>query len=98
MLFTKKILKQSLLSALIKFNPVIQIKNPIMFCVWIGAAYSTILILIQQDTSHFTLQITAWLWLTVFFANFAESIAEGRGKAQAATLKKSKQSTDAKKT
>src|SRR5512135_1084637 len=76
-----------------KLNPRHMILNPVMFCVEIVAALTTILFLRDLVTGGgglgFAFQINLWLWFTVLFANFAEAVAEGRGKAQAATLRKS---------
>jgi K+-transporting ATPase ATPase B chain len=82
-----------------KLDPRIQIKNPVMFIVEIGSLVTTI-VWIQELTSGtgsplFTGQVAFWLWFTVLFANFAEAMAEGRGKAQAATLRKAKTETKA---
>jgi K+-transporting ATPase ATPase B chain len=68
-------------------------KNPVMFIVEIGAFMTTIIFLLalfKGEYSSFNLQIGIWLWFTVLFANFAEAVAEGRGKAQAETLKKAR--------
>lgn len=90
-LFDRGILKTASLDALKKFDPRMLIKNPVMFIVAIGAVMTTIVT--AQDIaggvrSAFDLQITLWLWFTVLFANFAEAVAEGRGKAQAEALRK----------
>jgi K+-transporting ATPase ATPase B chain len=77
--------------ALRKLNPVALLRNPVMFIVEVGAAVTIVLAII--DPSVFAWLITAWLWLTVVFANLAESVAEDRGKAQAATLRQAKQDT-----
>jgi K+-transporting ATPase ATPase B chain len=82
-----------------KLDPRIQIKNPVMFIVEAGSLITTI-VWIQELTSGtgqplFTGQVAFWLWFTVLFANFAEAMAEGRGKAQAATLRKAKTETTA---
>jgi len=85
-----------------KFNPLRLWKNPIIFCVEIGALLTTgylILTLVSgsgPEKPSFVIQIVIWLWLTVLFANFAEAIAESRGKAQADTLKKTKKDLTAK--
>ena len=83
-----------------KLNPRTLIRNPVMFVVEIVAAVATLLFLRDLFTgsgeSVFTGQISAWLWFTVLFANFAEAVAEGRGKAQAATLRKMRSDTVAK--
>ncbi|WP_278103315.1 potassium-transporting ATPase subunit KdpB [Microbacterium proteolyticum] len=86
-----------------KLNPASQWRNPVMFLVWVGAALTTLIALTEPflgggDASlpfGFTWGIAIWLWLTVFFANIAESVAEGRGKAQAATLRKTRTTTTA---
>jgi len=85
-----------------KLNPRHQIKSPVMFVVWVATLFSTGLLFAAwagyaETQSSFILAISLWLWFTMLFANFAESLAEGRGKAQAATLKKSRQETAAKK-
>ncbi len=68
--------------------------NPVMFVVEIGSVITTVLLLRDpQATFSFNLQITLWLWFTVLFANFAEAMAEGRGKAQADTLRKARSET-----
>ncbi|HEY1796954.1 MAG TPA: potassium-transporting ATPase subunit KdpB [Stellaceae bacterium] len=83
-----------------KLNPRVMIRNPVMFVVEIVAALTTILFVrdLVAGIGHygFALQINIWLWFTVVFANFAEAVAEGRGKAQAATLRRSKTETTAK--
>ena len=94
------IIKQALAGSLRKLDPRTMIKNPVMFIVEIGALFLTARMLIGVFTSTsgsfaFELQITLWLWFTVLFANFAEAMAEGRGKAQADTLRRSKTETTA---
>ena len=80
-----------------KLNPVTLVKNPVIFVVEVGAALTTVFlvrdIFIGAHGIGFQLQIALWLWFTVLFANFAEAMAEARGKAQADTLRKTK--TDA---
>ncbi|HPI40585.1 MAG TPA: HAD-IC family P-type ATPase, partial [Pseudobdellovibrionaceae bacterium] len=77
-----------------KLSPKTQLKNPVMFVTWVGACLTTLIVIFgSSESKMFELQISIWLWFTVLFANFAESIAEGRGKAQAASLKKSRTST-----
>jgi K+-transporting ATPase ATPase B chain len=82
-----------------KLDPRAVAKNPVMFVVEVGAAITTIVLLQQILTGTgnvgFTLQITLWLWFTVVFANFAEAMAEARGKAQADTLRATKKDTPA---
>jgi K+-transporting ATPase ATPase B chain len=80
-----------------KLDPRVQIKNPVMFIVEIGSLLSTFVFVNQLATGTgnplFTGQVSFWLWFTVLFANFAEAMAEGRGKAQAATLRRTKAET-----
>ncbi|GGQ30868.1 potassium-transporting ATPase subunit KdpB [Streptosporangium pseudovulgare] len=83
----------SLPSALVKLNPATLWRNPVMLIVEIGAALTTVLAIL--DPSFFAWAIVVWLWLTVIFANLAEAVAEGRGKAQAATLRAAKRDTTA---
>src|SRR3979490_33216 len=95
-----KILTRAVADSLRKLDPRTMVKNPVMFVVEVGALLTTIQ-LIWNATHHagevsFGLQITLWLWFTVLFANFAEAMAEGRGKAQADTLRKSRAETEAK--
>ncbi|MHA0285305.1 potassium-transporting ATPase subunit KdpB [Mycobacterium sp. C3-094] len=84
-------MRTSLPSALAKLDPRTLWRNPVMFIVEIGAVWSTVLALV--DPSWFGWLIVVWLWLTVIFANLAEAVAEGRGKAQAESLRKTKTST-----
>lgn len=92
LIFDPKLLKSALADAFLKTHPAHLYKNPVIFITFIGAVLTT-LSLILSTWSSFNLQITIWLWLTVFFANFSEALAEGRGKAQAESLKKSKSNT-----
>src|SRR5690349_21676477 len=80
------LLRAAVIESFTKLDPRVQLRNPVMFVVFIGAILTTIACFTQP--SGFNIQITLWLWFTVLFANFAEAIAEGRGKAQAATLRK----------
>ncbi|MEU0568053.1 potassium-transporting ATPase subunit KdpB [Nonomuraea sp. NPDC005983] len=84
---------RSLPDALKKLNPATLWRNPVMFIVEVGAVFSTVLAILRP--SFFAWAIVVWLWLTVVFANLAEAVAEGRGKAQAATLRKAKTDTQA---
>ncbi|HEV7487776.1 MAG TPA: potassium-transporting ATPase subunit KdpB [Thermoanaerobaculia bacterium] len=97
-LFDPAIVRRALLDSIVKLSPRRMMKNPVMFLVEVGAALTTIL-LIPGLSKHvdylFQTQITLWLWATVFFANFAEAVAEGRGKAQADALRKAKTETTA---
>ncbi|MHB1692544.1 MAG: potassium-transporting ATPase subunit KdpB [bacterium] len=93
--FNKKILKTAIIESFKKLNPKVMIKNPVMFVVEIGSVITTAILfknLFLHDFKYmlFIIQITLWLWFTVIFANFAESISEGRGKAQAESLRKGK--------
>ena len=99
-LFTREIAVQALKDSFIKLNPGVLVKNPVIFIVGIGAFMTTVVVVTDILTSHFSnfnLQITLWLWFTVLFANFAEAVAEGRGKAQADSLRKSRTQTKARK-
>ena len=99
-LFDKKIIKRALFDSLLKLSPALIIKNPVIFMVEIGAFLTSIIFiseLIHSGFSSFDLQISVWLWFTVLFANFAEAIAEGRGKAQTENLRKSRTNTIARK-
>jgi K+-transporting ATPase ATPase B chain len=82
---------KSLPDAFKKFDPRVQIRNPVMFVVEVGSALTTYSAIIHN--SIFAWTITVWLWLTVLFANLAEAVAEGRGKAQAETLRRTKRET-----
>src|SRR5579884_2483170 len=89
-LFDPPIVRRALIDSFAKLNPRTLAKNPVMFVVEVGAALTTVL-LFQSIAAHrpgwgFDFQITLWLWFTVLFANFAEAMAEGRGKAQADSL------------
>src|SRR5271165_2783076 len=95
------ILMPAIGQSFVKLDPRAMIKNPVMFVVEIVAALTTVIFirdLLAGGSAHlgFTFQIILWLWVTVLFANFAEAVAEGRGKAQAATLRKARTETAAK--
>ncbi len=90
-LLDPKMLTKSLPDALRKLNPRTLWRNPVMFIVEIGAVWSTVLAIIEP--SWFAWLIVIWLWLTVIFANLAEAVAEGRGKAQAESLRRTKTAT-----
>ncbi|MGC4768549.1 potassium-transporting ATPase subunit KdpB [Micromonospora sp. DT44] len=90
-LLDPKQLLRSLPDAVRKLNPATLWRNPVMLIVEVGAAFTTVLAV--ADPSVFSWAITIWLWLTVIFANLAEAVAEGRGKAQAATLRQAKKDT-----
>jgi K+-transporting ATPase ATPase B chain len=98
-LWDTKIVRRALVDALVKLNPRTMMKNPVMFVVEIGSVITSIY-LFRDIAAHkhaldFDLQITLWLWFTVLFANFAEAMAEGRGKAQADALRRAKSETTA---
>src|SRR5246500_139469 len=88
-----KIVQRALVDALLKLNPRKMMGNPVMFVVEIGSVITTVLLFKGGPAFKFNLQITLWLWFTVLFANFAEAMAEGRGKAQADTLRKARSET-----
>lgn len=97
-LFTKEIALQAIKDSFIKLNPAVLVKNPVIFIVGVGALITTVVVIadiISGHYSNFNFQITIWLWFTVLFANFAEAVAEGRGKAQADSLRKSRTQTKA---
>jgi K+-transporting ATPase ATPase B chain len=99
-LFTKHIVLQALKDSLVKLNPALLIKNPVIFIVAIGSLLTTIIVFVgifQGNYSSFNLQIAIWLWFTVLFANFSEAIAEGRGKAQAESQRKNRTQSKARK-
>ncbi|MFI7235524.1 potassium-transporting ATPase subunit KdpB [Streptomyces cyaneofuscatus] len=91
-LFDPKQLLKSFPDALRKLDPRVMIKSPVMFVVLVGSVVTTVLA-ITDPTDWFGWAITAWLWLTTIFANLAEAVAEGRGKAQADTLRQAKTGT-----
>src|ERR1700758_4525046 len=94
------ILMPAIWESFIKLDPRLMMKNPVMFVVEIGAALTTVIFLRDLATGGanlgFTFQIILWLWFTVLFANFAEAVAEGRGKAQADSLRKTRTESQAK--
>ena len=90
-LLDPKMLWHSLPGALRKLDPRVQLKNPVMFVVEVGAAVTTYTAIASPSIFNWT--IVGWLWLTVVFANLAEAVAEGRGKAQAETLRRTKRET-----
>jgi len=94
-LFDPEIALPAIKESFLKLNPLHMWKNPVMFVTEVGAAVTTMDIFFQlhnHTSIWFVLQISIWLWFTVVFANFAEAMAEGRGKAQADTLRKSRTS------
>jgi len=100
-LFEAQIVKRAIIDSLIKLNPRNQIRNPVMFVVEVGSILTTLLFINAlfvpgMESPLFILSISLWLWATVLFANFAESVAEGRGKAQADALRSSRKDVHAK--
>ena len=98
-LFDPPIVWRAVQDAFLKLSPRQQVRNPVMFVVYIGSLLTTILIFVGEPgiTRAFIIATAVWLWFTVLFANFAEAMAEGRGKAQADTLRKARKDTMAKK-
>src|ERR1700722_11662627 len=98
-LWDHQIIRRALLDSVSKLNPRAMMKNPVMFVVEVGSVITTIYlardIATHRSSFRFDLQITLWLWFTVLFANFAEAMAEGRGKAQAEALRRAKSDTTA---
>src|ERR1700733_14106601 len=100
-LWNNQIVKGALVDSMRKFDPRIQARNPVMFVVEVTALAVTVILFSNILSGHtapvkFELQIALWLWFTVGFANFAEAMAEGRGKAQADNLRASRTQTNAK--
>jgi len=101
-LFDLPLVRQAMSNAFRKLDPRHQIKNPVMFVVWVGSIVTTLLFVealvgTGEAPAGFILSITLWLWFTVLFANFAEAMAEGRGKAQADSLRRARQELTARK-
>src|SRR5271169_3720902 len=101
-LFERNIVKQAVVDSFKKLDPRQQMRNPVMFVVWVGSILTTALFF-QALGGHgeaqagFILAVALWLWFTVLFANFAEAVAEGRSKAQATFLRGAKKDVTAKK-
>ena len=100
-LFDPPIVRRAIVDALWKLDPRRQIRNPVMFTVLVGAVLTTCLGVQAvfdrgTESASFILAVSAWLWFTVLFANFAEAMAEGRGKAQADSLRRTRTDTQAK--
>ena len=96
-LFDPEIVMPAISESFRKLNPIHMWKNPVMFVSEVGAAVTTLDLFFTKDSHLFVAQIALWLWFTVIFANFAEAMAEGRGKAQADALRKSRTKTNANK-
>jgi len=84
------LVRQAVFDSFKKLHPRDEIKNLVMFVVWLGSIATTIFLFLPGEFNSFNLQICFWLWFTCLFANFAEALAEGRGKAQAESLRKSR--------
>ncbi|MBU6993546.1 potassium-transporting ATPase subunit KdpB [Ferrovum myxofaciens] len=100
--FDRNLLRVACVDSFRKLSPVQQMKNPVMFVVWVGSVLTTVLYLQAlggkgEAPAGFILAVTLWLWFTVLFANFAEAVAEGRSKAQAASLRHARRDILAKK-
>ena len=101
-IFDASIVGQAVQAAVLKLDPRHQVKNPVMFVVWVGSVLTTLLFLqamveAGEAPTRFMLAVALWLWFTVLFANFAEAMAEGRGKAQADSLRRARRELTAKK-
>ena len=99
-LLSPAIVRRAMVDSVKKLNPRTQVRNPVMFVVFVGSLLTTYLFVRDLPTasasdSTFTGLVAIWLWFTVLFANFAEAVAEGRGKAQADTLRKTRSETPA---
>jgi len=99
-LFDPAIVRRAIRDSFVKLAPVHMVRNPVMFVVLIGSVFTTVVLVRDVATGGqqigFTFQLALWLWFTVLFANFAEAMAEGRGKAQADALRKTRRETQAK--
>src|SRR5437868_13279734 len=89
-----QIVRGALIESFRNLDPRVQVRNPVMFVVFVGSIFTSVIgmgalfgELRNEGSPAFILSVAVWLWLTVLFANFAEAVAEGRGKAQAATLR-----------
>src|ERR1700690_4528419 len=101
-LFDRALVGPAIIDSFRKLSPATQIRNPVMFVVYVGSVLTTLLFVQSlrgagEAPAGFIFAISAWLWFTVLFANFAEALAEGRSRAQAASLRGLKQTTMAKK-
>jgi len=92
-LFERTILRAAIVDAFRKLHPRRELRNPVMFVVWVGAVLTTVIAIAGGlgENVWFVAAVAVWLWFTVLFANFAEAMAEGRGKAQAAALRKTRE-------
>ena len=96
-IFDPKIIWPAIGDAFKKLNPRLMVRNPVMFVTMVGAAITTVDVFRSPGQTAFVIQIAIWLWFTVLFANFAEAVAEGRGKAQAKALRATRTHTNANK-
>src|SRR2546430_4113979 len=101
-LFDPTIVTQAVIDSFRKLTPRRQVRNPVMFVVYVGSILTTLLWVQAlvgkgEAPAWFIFWVSIWLWFTVLFANFAEAMAEGRGKAQAASLRKARRNMEAKK-
>src|SRR5258707_6542644 len=101
-MFDPRIVRPAIVDSFRKLTPRTQLRNPVMFCVYVGSILTTVLWIAAltgqaEAPSGFILAVALWLWFTVLFANFAEALAEGRSKAQAASLRSAKKDVMAKK-
>src|SRR6201993_1369496 len=101
-MFDPTLVRPAIVDSFRKLTPRTQFRNPVMFCVYVGSILTTILWIAAlagqaEAPAGFILAVTLWLWFTVLFANFAEALAEGRSKAQAASLRSAKKDVVAKK-
>src|SRR5881296_2333760 len=101
-LFDPTIVRQAMIDSFCKLTPGRQVRNPVMFVVYVGSILTTLLWVQAlvgkgEAPAWFIFWVSVWLWFTVLFANFAEAMAEGRGKAQAASLRKARRDLQAKK-
>ena len=92
-LFAAELVRPACVDAFRKLDPRVMVKNPVMFVTLVGAVITTACVFTAAADTAFVLQLALWLWFTVLFANFAEAMAEGRGKAQADTLRKARTET-----
>src|SRR5881296_3490643 len=100
-LFDPTIVRQAMIDSFCKLTPKRQVRNPVMFVVYVGSILTTLLWVQAlvgrgEASAGFIFGVSLWLWFTVLFANFAEAMAEGRGKAQAASLRKARRDLQAK--
>ena len=98
----RELYQRAILDSFVKLNPRLMVRNPVMFVVEVGSLLTTVLFIQAlfgkgEAPASFIGGVAAWLWATVLFANFSEAVAEGRGKAQAEALRKTRQTTQAKK-